>query len=191
MIVPGQRLFIFVIVFCMGSYYWAQGAKPQKEGVNMPSTVETIELKSSAFKPGEMIPKKYTCDAEDISPQISWSKIPGETKELALICDDPDAPMGIWVHWVIYGIPPATNNLSENVPKKDTIMGFHQGKNSFGKIGYGGPCPPPGSTHRYVFKLYALNVTLALKPGASKSDLVKAMDGHILAQGELIGLYGR
>jgi Raf kinase inhibitor-like YbhB/YbcL family protein len=168
---------------------WAKDSK--KEGANMPATVETLEIKSSAFKPGETIPKKYTCDGDDISPQISWGKTPDGTKELVLICDDPDAPMGTWVHWVLYGIQPSVNVLAENLTKTDTIGAIKQGKNSFGKIGYGGPCPPKGSVHRYFFKLFAIDTPLDLKPGATKEAVTKAMEGHILARGELMGRYGR
>jgi Raf kinase inhibitor-like YbhB/YbcL family protein len=163
----------------------------RKEGVNMPAAIETLDIRSDVFKSGETIPTRYTCDGEDISPQISWSKTPEGTKELVLICDDPDAPMGTWVHWVAYGIPPETTSLSDNVPKKDTTMGFKQGKSSFGRIGYGGPCPPRGSIHRYFFKVYAIDLLTNLKPGATKEVVMKAIQGHILAQGELIGRYGR
>jgi Raf kinase inhibitor-like YbhB/YbcL family protein len=157
----------------------------------MPSDINTLELRSDIFKSQDMIPEKYSCDGEDISPQLSWSQVPDGTVELVLICDDPDAPMGTFIHWAAYGIPPGITNLPENVAKKDTTMGFKQGKNSFGKIGYGGPCPPRGSTHRYYFRLYAVDKSTDLKPGSTKEAVMKAIDGHILAQGELIGRYGR
>lgn len=150
-----------------------------------------IVIKSTAFNEGEMIPSKYTCDGSDISPPLSWSNFPDKTGSFALISDDPDAPMGTWVHWVLYDIPANVTNLEENVPSKKTLENnSKQGTNDFGKIGYGGPCPPSG-THRYYFKLYALDKDLNLKPGATKTQLLKAMDGHILAEGQLIGKYKR
>lgn len=152
----------------------------------------TLEIKSDAFKQGEKIPVKYTCDGADISPGLTWSKPPDGTKELVLICDDPDAPVGTWDHWVVYGLPPDTAGLPEGIAKKGTIeSGGIQGKNSWGKIGYGGPCPPKGPAHRYFFKLYAVDKKLDLKPGANKKEVLKSVDGHILAQGKLMGKYGR
>lgn len=151
-----------------------------------------FELKSSAFKAQERIPVRYTCDGADVSPQLSWSDPPKGTQGLALISDDPDAPMGTWVHWVMYDLPADTRELPEGVPKKETLEnGAKQGMTDFRKVGYGGPCPPPGSAHRYFFKLYALDTRLNLPPRATKKDVEKAMKGHILAQAELIGLYKR
>ena len=146
----------------------------------------TVQLSSSAFRDGEAIPQKYTCDGEDVSPQLSWSGLPQDTKSLALIVDDPDAPAGTWVHWVLYDISPSESSLPEGAQGLGT-----EGNTSFRETGYGGPCPPKGKPHRYFFKLYALDRTLKLKPGATKSDLEKAMQGHILAQGQIIGTYGR
>ncbi len=150
-----------------------------------------IIITTPAFDDGGMIPEKYTCDGENISPPLNWTKGAIETKSYALISDDPDAPMGTWVHWVIYDIPPYTTNLPENIPKDETLKnGPKQGTNDFGKIGYGGPCPP-GGIHRYFFKIYALDKMLELKPGLRKKELLNAMEGHILAQGKLIGKYSR
>lgn len=150
-----------------------------------------IQIKSSAFEEGGMIPAKYTCDDIDISPPLAWNSVPDGTKSLALICDDPDAPMGTWVHWVIFNLPADIKELSENIPPQKTLAnGAKQGKNDFGKIGYGGPCPP-GGTHRYFFKLYALDAEFDLDSGATKKQLLKAMEGHILAAGQLIGKYKR
>ncbi len=150
-----------------------------------------IEVKSEAFEEGGMIPKKYTCDGEDASPPLSWTGVPEGTEALALICDDPDAPVGTWVHWVIFNIPPDTTGLSENIPPERVLeSGARQGRNDFGNIGYGGPCPPRG-THRYYFKLYALDKKVDLEPGATKDELLKAMEGHILAEGRLMGRYKR
>lgn len=150
-----------------------------------------IKINSTAFKEGGMIPKRYTCDGEDISPPLSWDSVPEGTKSLALICEDPDAPRGTWVHWVIFNIPADTRGLNENIPPQKTLpSGARQGRNGFGRIGYGGPCPPSG-THRYYFKLYALDTVIDLKPGATKAELLKVMDGHIIAEGQLMGRYKR
>ena len=150
-----------------------------------------IKVKSEAFEEGGMIPKKYTCDGEDASPPLSWTGVPEGTEALALICDDPDAPVGTWVHWVIFNIPPDTTGLSENIPPERVLeSGARQGRNDFGNIGYGGPCPPRG-THRYYFKLYALDKKVDLEPGVTKDELLKAMEGHVLAEGKLMGRYKR
>jgi len=148
-----------------------------------------IKITSSAFEDGGMIPAKYTCDGADISPPLKWEAVPEGTKSIALISDDPDAPMGTWVHWVIFGLPADTKELAENIPP-DKILpnGAKQGTSDFGRIGYGGPCPPSG-THRYFFKVYALDAELDLQAGARKKDLLRAMEGHILAEGQLMGKY--
>ncbi|MBI3591628.1 MAG: YbhB/YbcL family Raf kinase inhibitor-like protein [Candidatus Melainabacteria bacterium] len=150
-----------------------------------------MEIKSSAFENDGMIPKLYTCDGNDISPPLLWDSIPDGTQSLALICDDPDAPMGTWVHWVIYNIRPVPEKLPAKVLLQDiTPFGAKQGINDFGKIGYGGPCPPSGM-HRYFFKLYALDTKLNLDSGISKKQLLEAMKGHILAEAEIVGKYKR
>ena len=137
-------------------------------------------------------PKKFTCDGPDVSPKLSWNDPPAKTESFALIMDDPDAPAGTWVHWVLYDVPADARGLPERVPKQEQLAsGARQGRNDFGKIGYGGPCPPPGKPHRYFFKLYALDTKLNLKPGVTKSDLERTMKSHILTQAELIGRYGR
>lgn len=150
-----------------------------------------IKITSSAFEDGALIPPKYTCDAEDVSPPLQWDQ-PGEnTKSIALICDDPDAPAGTWVHWVLYNLPPDTTQLPENIPPDKTLTNqANQGTNDFRRIGYGGPCPP-GGTHRYFFKIYALDTIVDLSPGATKSQLLDAAGGHIIATGELMGKYKR
>ncbi|MCJ7777236.1 MAG: YbhB/YbcL family Raf kinase inhibitor-like protein [Sedimentisphaerales bacterium] len=150
-----------------------------------------IKVTSSAFKDEGLIPAKYTCDGDDISPPLQWDAVPQGAKSIALISDDPDAPMGTWVHWVLFNLPAEKNNLEENIPPDKTLPnGARQGANDFGRIGYGGPCPPSG-THRYFFKIYALDTKLSLQAGAKKSDLLKAMQGHILGQGQLTGKYKR
>jgi Raf kinase inhibitor-like YbhB/YbcL family protein len=151
-----------------------------------------LELKSSAFQSGGDIPRKHTCDANDVSPQLSWSKAPAGTRAFALIVDDPDAPAGTWVHWVIYDLPADTKELAEGVPTTEALTnGAKQGTNDFRKIGYGGPCPPPGLPHRYFFKLYALDVPTGLKTRASKQQLLKAIENHVLGEAEMIGRYKR
>lgn len=150
-----------------------------------------MKLNSSAFEHEGMIPSKYTCDGRDVSPPLEWSGIPGEAKSLALISDDPDAPVGTWVHWVYYDIGPGTHGLPEAVaPDRKPAQGGSQGVNDFRRIGYGGPCPPSG-THRYFFRLYALDTVLNLEPGVDKKGLVKAMQGHVIARAELMGRYKR
>ncbi|NOX87639.1 MAG: YbhB/YbcL family Raf kinase inhibitor-like protein [Calditrichaeota bacterium] len=154
-------------------------------------SVKTMKLTSSVFEEGSMIPSKYTCDGADVSPPLAWSDVPDKTKSFALISDDPDAPMGTWVHWVIYNIPDSVRQLPEGVPADEKLKnGAVQGTNDFRRIGYGGPCPPSG-VHRYYFKLYALDTMLNLKPGATKAELLKAMEGHILGKTELMGKYSR
>jgi len=151
-------------------------------------------LSSSAFKDGARIPRKYTCDGEDVSPALSWTAPAAKTAELALICDDPDAPRGTFTHWVLYALPASAASLPENVAKTETLPklgGAKQGKNSAGRIGYMGPCPPSGPAHHYHFMLYALEEKVDPKPGATAKDLRKAMEGHVLGQTELVGLYGR
>lgn len=151
-----------------------------------------FELKSSAFAPSGMIPRKHTCDGSDLSPALEWTGVPDGTHTLALISDDPDAPMGTWVHWVLYNLPGDESGLPEGISPTETIeQGALQGINDFGRIGYGGPCPPPGKPHRYSFRLYALDEKVSLAPGASKRDLMRALENHILGQAELMGKYGR
>ena len=143
-----------------------------------------MKIESPVFKNNELIPTKYTCQGEDINPPLKISAVPQSTKSLALIIDDPDAPVGTWVHWLLWNIPPETAEIGENsVPP-----GATEGQTDFGQPGYGGPCPPSG-THRYFFKLYALDTELSLAAGASKKELEAALRGHILEQAELIGLY--
>ena len=151
-----------------------------------------IDLTSSAFQEGQPIPDTYTRDADDASPPLEWTDPPEETAGFALVCDDPDAPRGTWVHWVLFNLPPDQRSLEEGVPARGTLAdGTRQGRNDFGGVGYGGPSPPPGPAHRYFFKLYALDTMLKLPAGATKNQLEQEMKGHILARGQLIGKYGR
>jgi Raf kinase inhibitor-like YbhB/YbcL family protein len=164
----------------------ARGAFPAK----LPKG--TMQLTSTAFKAGEAIPAQYTCDGKNISPPLQWTGTPAETKSFVLIVDDPDAPNGTWTHWLAYDLPSGTNELSENVPPSQFIAGkAKQGLNDFKRLGYGGPCPPPGKPHRYFFKLYALDALLDLKPGVGRREIEGAIGPHLLAQGQLIGTYQR
>ncbi|MDI6741123.1 MAG: YbhB/YbcL family Raf kinase inhibitor-like protein [Smithella sp.] len=169
-----KKIFVCLCLFAVAGFY---------------STAHGFELKSSAFASGAMIPSLYTCKGKDISPPLTWSGAPAGTKSFVLICDDPDAPLMTWVHWVYYNIPASVTSLPEALAKSEKPQqgGIH-GKNSFGDLGYGGPCPPWG-THRYFFKLYALDTMLTLPIGAKKKDVLKAMDKHVLNKTELIGKY--
>jgi Raf kinase inhibitor-like YbhB/YbcL family protein len=144
-----------------------------------------LEIRSVAFEHEGEIPAKYSCDGEDISPELGWSGAPEGTQSWAIIMDDPDAPVGIWVHWVLYNLPAEATGLAEGSEGSGS-----GGSNSWNRMGYGGPCPPSG-THRYFFKLYALDSELELSEGVSKEELLAAMEGHILAEAELMGTYAR
>ena len=149
-------------------------------------------LKTTAFADGSGIPKKHTCDGVDVSPALAWNDAPAGAQSFALIADDPDAPVGTWTHWIIWNIPAKATALPEGVAKSGPSEdGESQGRNDFRRIGYGGPCPPPGKAHRYFFKLFALNTKLDLKAGAGRDALERAMKGHILSQTELMGTYRR
>jgi Raf kinase inhibitor-like YbhB/YbcL family protein len=163
--------------------------------VNSDSEIRTktaMQLTSAAFKDGEPIPAKYTCDDKNVSPPIQWTGAPSGTKSFSLIADDPDAPVGTWVHWVVYDLPATATEFGEDMPKGQYLPGgARQGMNDFKHLGYGGPCPPPGKPHRYFFKLFALDAQLGLKPGATKKEVERAMEKHILAEGKLMGTYKR
>jgi len=184
---------VFLIIALLVLFSGCISDQPEQEiQIEEESIMEQISISPDAFKAGSSLPIEYTCDGEDRSPALSWNTVPAGTQSIALIVDDPDAPGKTWVHWVIYNIPANTTVLPLGVPKNKTLDdGSLQGKNDFGRIGYNGPCPPPGKAHRYFFKVYALDTTLSLKSGATKSQLETAMSGHILAQGEMIGKYGR
>jgi hypothetical protein len=157
-----------------------------------PGGAMAFMLSSPAFEQGKPIPKQYSCEGRDVSPPLRWSDAPANAKALALVCDDPDAPAGTWVHWVIYDIPAATIELREGVPPDENLSGgARQGVNDFRKVGYGGPCPPPGKPHRYFFKLYALDAPTGLDPRATKDALLKAIKGHVLAEAQIMGTYQR
>ena len=151
-----------------------------------------MKLTSTAFMDGQPIPAKYTCDGVNVSPPLQWSGPPRGTVSFALICDDPDAPVGTWVHWVLYGLPSITRDLPEMTAPTDPLpAGAQSGMNDFRRVGYGGPCPPPGRPHRYFFRLYALDTALLLQPRATRQQVLHAIAGHILAEARLMGTYQR
>jgi Raf kinase inhibitor-like YbhB/YbcL family protein len=165
-----------------------QSTPKSKEG----ERVMALRITSPAFQPGQPIPPRFTCKETDLSPALAWSGAPPGTKSFALVCDDPDAPIGTWVHWVIFNLPADSTGLPEGVPTDPALAsGATQGKNSWRKVGYGGPCPPPGKAHRYFFRLYALDAALALDSNADQGKVEGAMKGHVLAEGELMGTFKR
>ena len=171
---------VIVTVFLIATCGFAEEAKMQ------------FTLSSPSFRNSQPMPAKHSCEGADASPALKWEGAPAGTKGFALICDDPDAPGGSWVHWVIYGIAASTSELAENVAKSDTVGGVKQGVNDFGKVGYGGPCPPRGhGVHHYHFRLYALDAELNLAPRVTRRQLEAAMKGRVLAQTELVGTYRR
>lgn len=176
-----------------GSSAGSADSSPSRDPVGtIPPGSEAFNIQAEAFQAGADIPRKFSCQGSDASPALAWTEPPAGTRSLALIADDPDAPGGTFVHWVLYDVPATARRLTEAVPPGEEIVGGgRQGTNDFGKIGYGGPCPPPGKPHRYFFKLYALDRKLNLKAGASKPDIEQAMKGHILAKTEVMGRYAR
>ncbi len=177
----------FAIFSCAG-----QGPAIAEQETSTNGSTMKIQLISPAFSEGQPIPLKHTCDGKDVSPPLQWTGIPSGTRSLALIVDDPDAPVGTWVHWVLYSLAPEATGLPENLDKSQYVLrGARQGLNDFKRLGYGGPCPPAGRPHRYFFKLYALDKELDLKPGATKKELLRAMEGHVLDEGQLMGTCAR
>lgn len=177
--------FLFAILFAA-----IFSASCSNEAQPVSANTPKIQVTSPAFAAGQPIPDKYTGHGDDISPPLQWSGAPPQTKSFALICEDLDAPSGTFTHWVIFNLPATATSLPENVAKTGTLPdGSMQGKNSFGNIGYNGPAPPPGAPHRYFFRLYALDITVNLDAGTDKSSLLSAMNGHVLAEGELMGTY--
>jgi hypothetical protein len=188
------RLLALTSVLLLLVFACRDARTPGEEGT---STIEggsamSLAVTTTAFSPGGVIPKGYTCDGADTSPDLSWSGAPAGVHSFALIADDPDAPVGTWTHWLVWNIPAQSTGLPKGVPKEETLgNGTRQGRNDFRRIGYGGPCPPPGKPHRYFFKVYALDAKLDLRAGANRGELERTMKGHVLAQGELMGKYGR
>lgn len=151
-----------------------------------------LAITSSSFFPGQAIPRDFTADGHDVSPALAWQNVPVGTKAFTLICDDPDAPVGTWVHWVIWNLPASARGLPQGIPASRTLAdGSAQGKNDFGRIGWGGPSPPAGKPHRYFFRLYALKERLTLPSGASRKEVDFAMRGLIIASAEVFGTYKR
>ena len=151
-----------------------------------------LKVTTTAFSPGGVISKSCTCDGADASPDLSWSGAPAGVQSFALIADDPDAPGGTWTHWLMWNIPAQSVGVPKAVPGEAVLVGgVRQGRNDFRRVGYGGPCPPPGKPHRYFFRVYALDAKLDLKAGAGRDQLERAIRNHVLAQGELMGRYGR
>jgi Raf kinase inhibitor-like YbhB/YbcL family protein len=191
-VVPATRLASIALALLVGC-----GRSPSSEAI-LPEDPKklTIRLRSDAFADGGDIPKAYTCDGKDTSPPLEWSGVPGGARSLALVVEDPDALRGTWAHWILFDLAPDVVGLPGAVPGGETFApkagakAARQGKNDFGHLGYGGPCPPSG-THRYVFRLYALDGELALEPGATREQVLRAMNGHVLAEGRLTGRYRR
>ena len=173
---------------------WSAGLAIAQElsGFAEGGAVMAFTLKSSAFASGAEIPKQFTCTGTDVSPALEWSGAAAKTATFALIMDDPDAPGGTWVHWVLWNLPASAHSLPEGVPKSEQLEnGARHGRNDFRKIGYNGPCPPPGKAHHYYFRVYALDVKLDLAPGAARQELDDAMKGHIVSEAEYIGTFRR
>lgn len=179
-------LIFFTLIFAFGCKHQSAASEMKQNPGN------TFALSSGSFGSGDFIPKKFTCDGADISPQLSWTFPPLGTKAFALVVDDPDAPSGTWTHWVLFNVPASKSALSENLDKIPELPdGGRQGKNDFGKIGFNGPCPPPGKAHRYFFRLYALKENLTLPAASSKQDVEQAIKNHLLGQTQLVGKYQR
>ena len=182
-----NSIIVFDLFACLAFITALAGCKSHDASLSRDGEVEMIiQITSSAFNESDKIPRIYTCDDKNVSPPLEWTGIPSDTVSLALIMDDPDAPAGTWVHWVLYNLPPDLTELEQG-----KSGGGVDGKNDFNRFGYGGPCPPKGSNHRYFIKVYALDTVLDLKPGATKAQVEGAMRGHILVQGQLMGKYGR
>ncbi|MFH0953068.1 MAG: YbhB/YbcL family Raf kinase inhibitor-like protein [Verrucomicrobiota bacterium] len=151
-----------------------------------------LTVLSTAFVMGAVIPPKFTCKGENVSPPLMWGQVPDKTQSIVVMCDDPDSPGGDWVHWLLFNLPPETQKLDENVPRTPQLVsGAIQGLNDYDKNGYMGPCPPPGRPHRYYYKVYALDIKLSLTISARKPDVLEAMEGHVLGQGQLMGTFKR
>ena len=184
-------LIAVVLAFAMLAVYVGFLQRPSAPPAPEQAAVR-FELSTPAFENMQSIPAKYTCDGADVSPPLSWSGYPEDTVSFVLIVEDPDAPRGIFTHWLVYDIPADVHELKEGVPRVERLpSGGVQGLNDFGRIGYGGPCPPPGERHRYFFRVYALNVTLGLGPGAGRREVLEAMRGHVVGEAELVGVYSR
>ncbi len=187
------RILLFLVLFLVAPFLAGCRHSDPPEPAAAPGAAANVPftLSSSSLQNGT-IPKDLTCDGSDQSPSLAWSTPPAETKSLVLTETDPDAPGGTFTHWVLYNLPPNTSGLPANVPKQEQLSdGSKQGRNDFGKIGYGGSCPPKGSTHRYFFDLFALDTNLNLPSGATRAQVEDAMNTHVLARGKLMARYSR
>ncbi len=182
-------MFLGAIIFVFG----VAMVSSSRQGVCATKNIKQLIVTSKSFVHDQRLSDDYTCQGKNISPHLAWANVPQGTKSFAIICDDPDAPAGTWVHWVIFNIPAMVLDLSEGVPNHAILSnGARQGKNDFGKLGYGGACPPQGhGDHRYFFKVYALDTMLDQPFGIGKAELERAMEGHVLADGQIIGTYSR
>jgi len=182
----GMAWGVAILIFATGFVFRAATVCTAKDSSGK------LDLRTTAFRPGSPIPTQFTCSGANISPALFWNNPPPRTQSFTLIVDDPDAPAGTWVHWVVYNLPASVRHLPEHVPLSDSLQGGgEQGVNDFPTNGYGGPCPPPGKPHRYFFRLYALDTVLDLHTPARRKDVDSAMKGHILAQAEVMGTFGR
>jgi Raf kinase inhibitor-like YbhB/YbcL family protein len=185
-------LLLAILSLAVGGNYPSANMKAVANERSIKAAATDIKISSSVFQEGQTIPKLYTADGQNISPPLRWQEVPTNAMSFVLICDDPDAPMGTWVHWLVYNIPPDQRELPAAVSAQaNPNRGLKQGTNSFGRIGYGGPAPPRGKAHRYYFKIYALDTVLQSAPGINFGQLQAAMMGHILAQGQLMAKYSR
>ena len=188
---PRNRTASLLVLLALGLCLLATGRRAAL-GAGQQAPAQTFKLETTTFTPGGDIPTRYTCQGADVSPALTWTEPPAGTKSFALIADDPDAPGGTFVHWVLYNLPPSIRRLPEAMAGNDPLSGGgHQGTNDFPMSGYAGPCPPPGKYHRYFFRLYALDTVLSLKGGGTRQELDRAMTGHILAQAEVMGRFRR
>jgi Raf kinase inhibitor-like YbhB/YbcL family protein len=189
---PQYKLWQMVVLLALSLVISVVAAACESREQSPEEAKMMLDLSSPAFQGGSKIPAKYSCQGQDVSPALHWGEPPQGTRSFALIMDDPDAPGGVFTHWVLFNVPLDTRDLPEAVPAQARLPdGSLQGKNDFGRTGYGGPCPPPGPAHRYRFTLYVLDRMLDLKAGVTKKQLLDAMRGHILAQGQLTGTYQR
>lgn len=182
-----NKIFAILIQFLLLLTFFSFG------NIAFATNTDQFILKSPSFTERSIIPKKFTCDGENVSPELTWENLPMGTVTLVLICEDPDAPGGIWTHWILYNIPPRLYSIPENMNDQEELIIQEKilvGRNDFKKLGYGGPCPPPGKPHRYFFRLFALNEKLDLKAGLNRDQLLAAIKENILKEAQLVGLYG-
>jgi Raf kinase inhibitor-like YbhB/YbcL family protein len=189
---PAIRFCCVFLLACLLAPAVSCGSSARPLAQRHDASSSAFQVESAAFKEGSSIPVRFSCEGENISPPLTWTHAPAGTRSFALIVDDPDAPAGVWTHWVVYNLPAQTKSMDVNAPKQAELAGGGlQGLSSFGGVGYGGPCPPPGNAHRYFFRLYALDAVLDLQPGAGKQEVLDAMKGHMLGQAELMGRFKR